>query len=864
VVFAIFVCSLVVLTGWAGQISLGQLAIGAISACVAGRLAQHGHNFFYCMAAAAIVGVLIAVALGIPALRIRGPFLAVTTLAFAVATGSYIVNHQYFPWLVPDQTKDIPRPILFNKFDLTSEYSIYYVVLFALVLTMAIVWRLRTSRTGRTLLAVRDNSRAAQSYGISPIRAQLTAFAVSGFVCGIAGALFAYQQQRLSTSLLDPSSDITVFAVAVIGGLASLPGALLGASYLTWVNYSSFTKQVLSRLFASAIGVLAILLFVPGGLGGALYSLRDRLLRLVARRRELHVPSLLADSLQLEETEIMPVAIHESLSAQEALLVVSGLEVSYGKAQVLFGVDLHVERGEILALLGTNGAGKSTVLSAISGLVRPQAGQISFDGQDTTHVTPQAALEAGIVLVPGGKAVFPTLTVAEHLRLAGWIYEKSDPQHVAAATERGLEIFPILRERRDQKAGNLSGGEQQMLALAQALIAKPKLLMIDELSLGLAPVIVEQLLEIVRAIHEGGTTIVLVEQSVNVAVSLAQRAIFLEKGTVRFSGPTDELLERGDIMRAVFLGAAAGQGRDNGGVELDKRPFVAACEHCGHEHGVALEVKDLAVRFGGIQAVDGVSFEVRAGQILGLIGPNGAGKTTVLDLISGYLAPTVGRVWLQGEDVTQLSPDVRSWKGLGRSFQDARLFATLTVREAIAAALERHVPVRDALAAFVLSPAVKISEREVDARVDELVELMGLEAFADKFVGELSTGSRRIVDLACVLAHGPSVLLLDEPSSGIAQREAEALGPVLLDVRDRTGAAIVIIEHDIPLISSISDELIALEVGRPIARGAPDEVLSDPQVVAGYLGGSDVAVQRSGARKSAPAKRAAKKRAATK
>src|SRR5205823_12497609 len=132
----------------------------------------------------------------------------------------------------------------------------------------------------------------------------------------------------------------------------------------------------------------------------------------------------------------------------------------------------------------------------------------------------------------------------------------------------------------------------------------------------------------------------------------------------------------------------------------------------------------------------------------------------------------------------------------------------------------------------------KSSDRHVDGRVDERVELMGLGAFADKFVGELSTGSRRIVDLACVLAHEPSVLLLDEPSSGIAQREAEALGPVLLDVRDRTGAAIVVIEHDIPLISSISDELIALEVGRTIARGTPDEVLSDPQVVAGYLGGS--------------------------
>ena len=383
-----------------------------------------------------------------------------------------------------------------------------------------------------------------------------------------------------------------------------------------------------------------------------------------------------------------------------------------------------------------------------------------------------------------------------------------------------------------------------MLTLGQAFIAKPKLLMIDELSLGLAPMIVEQLLDIVRAIHESGTTIVLVEQSVNVAVSLAQRAIFLEKGTVRFSGPTDELLERGDILRAVFPRCRRrARRRRRSRTPAPVRRCVRALR--ARARG-GPEVSDLAVRFGRHpsrrrRVVRGAR---RAGPRL--IGPNGAGKTTVLDLISGYLAPTAGRVWLQGEDVTQLAPDVRSWKGAG-PFLPGRA----AVRHSHSARshrhrLERHVPVR-ALAAFVLSPAVKISEREVDAEVDELIELMRLEAYADKFVGELSTGSRRIVDLACVLAHGPSVLLLDEPSSGIAQRETEALGPVLLDVRDRTGAAIVVIEHDIPLISSISDELIAMEAGRPIARGRPDEVLSDPQVVAGYLGGSDVAVQRSGA-----------------
>ncbi|MEY2589126.1 MAG: hypothetical protein QOJ67_1110, partial [Acidimicrobiaceae bacterium] len=276
------------------------------------------------------------------------------------------------------------------------------------------------------------------------------------------------------------------------------------------------------------------------------------------------------------------------------------------------------------------------------------------------------------------------------------------------------------------------------------------------------------------------------------------------------------------------------------------RHFGTACIECGHTHELALELRGIEASFGGIRAVDDVSIEVHQGQIVGMIGPNGAGKTTVLDIISGFVTPNSGTIWLQGTDVTPLPPEQRARLGLGRSFQDARLFPSMTVRDTIATAYERHVAVPDPLAAFLLSPAVKVSEREVDAEVDRLIELMRLEAYADKFVGELSTGTRRIVDLACILAHKPSVLLLDEPSSGIAQRETEALAPVLLDIREKTGAALIIIEHDMPLITTISDELVALELGAVVARGEPQAVVSDPRVIEGYLGTSDAAINRSG------------------
>jgi len=253
------------------------------------------------------------------------------------------------------------------------------------------------------------------------------------------------------------------------------------------------------------------------------------------------------------------------------------------------------------------------------------------------------------------------------------------------------------------------------------------------------------------------------------------------------------------------------------------------------------------VRFGGIRAVDDVSFSVSPGEIVGIIGPNGAGKTTLYDLISGFTAKGGGAVLLDGHDISGLTPDRRARRGLGRSFQDARLFPALTVEEAIKVSLERWLAVTDPINAMLRLPAQQDTEAMAQWYVDLLIDLLGIESFRTKFIHELSTGSRRVVDLACVLALRPSVVLLDEPSSGIAQRETEALGPLLLRIRDHLGASMVIIEHDMPLITSVSDRLVALDQGRVVTIGAPDEVLHHPDVIASYLGGSPEIIQRSGA-----------------
>jgi ABC-type branched-subunit amino acid transport system ATPase component len=238
------------------------------------------------------------------------------------------------------------------------------------------------------------------------------------------------------------------------------------------------------------------------------------------------------------------------------VIEVSDVSFSYGRLQVLFDVSLSVAPGEALALLGTNGAGKSTLLRVVSGLEAPSSGRVRFGGDDITGVPAERLVERGLVLICGGRAVFRDMTVDENLELQALTVRRR-PDWVRSRREHVLELFPRLGERLHQLAGSMSGGEQQQLALAKALLLGPSVLCIDELSLGLAPIVVQELMEIVARINATGVAVVLVEQSLNIASTLCTRALFMEKGEVRFEGRPSDLLERDDLARAVFLGGAA-------------------------------------------------------------------------------------------------------------------------------------------------------------------------------------------------------------------------------------------------------------------------------------------------------------------
>jgi len=575
-IFLMVAVSATVLTGWAGQLSLGQYAFVAIGAYLTAYYGQ-SLGFFPSVGLGTLWGVVVAIVIGIPALRVRGLYLAIITLGFALAVSGYVLLtprlNTYFSGFgsrLEPPVIDIP---LIGRFDLATDKDAYYYMCFvALLVVIAIVSHLRRTGIGRSLIAVRDNDNNAAAYTVAPTRAKLIAFGISGGVAAFAGGLFAAQNATMLPDYFVPAESIRVLSVAVVGGLASVMGAIIGTIVIVALPLVfSDTDQL--QLFASGVGMLILILYVPGGLISVIDSGRDQLLAYVARR--------------------------------------TGWEPKRGR-----------DATATVAALSTR-----------------------------------------------------------------------DRSHEAAAA-------PPLR------------------------------------------------------------------------------------------------------------------------------------------------TEDVKVAFGGRYAVNGVSIEVRSGEVVGLIGTNGAGKTTLMNAVSGFVKAS-GTIELFGTRIDRMPSYRRSRLGMGRAFQNARIFGGLSVRETIMVALEARQ--RSLLVPSMLSlPPSPWSERTKRKQAAEIIAYLGLDRYADNLLSELSTGSRRIVELGALLALDTRLMLLDEPTAGVAQKETEAFGPLIKAIQQDLGSSILIIEHDMPMVMSISDRVYCLEAGAVIAEGSPEQVRNDAAVIASYLGTDERAIQRSG------------------
>jgi ABC-type branched-subunit amino acid transport system ATPase component/branched-subunit amino acid ABC-type transport system permease component len=551
---AIIFLSFTVVVGMGGMVSLSQATFVTMSGLIAGLLLAHGAPFAIALVAGVFAAVLAGVIVAVPALRIGGLALALATLALGL-----LGDEVLFAWtpLSNDPLGWQVTPPSLGFINLSDYRSMAYFLFVVLLLVVWVVRNLQRSATGRKIQAVRSSGAAASMSGTSPFVAKFTIFAVSAGIAGLGGVLLATVNQNVTNQSTPSALGLTWLAVVVLFGVRRAAGAVVAGLVIamspTLIGYVTSSTLVPQMLFG--LGAIGLAQNPDGALADFARNgrrLRERRRRSAARRQTQRDRSLLASTDDMSSPTDAPtqpdVATADAIPAEvsEPGLAVRGVSASYGSVAVLYNISLNVRPGKVLALLGANGAGKSTLCSVLSGGHPMSHGRLFLDGVELTGYPGYRRAREGMLVAPESRGIFPTLTVDENLSV--WLQTKQD-------RDAAYVQFPALARRRKLAAGSLSGGEQQMLTLATVVVRPPRVLIIDEPTLGLAPLIGDQVMAVIARLAESGVSVLLVEEKSRRALEIASTVALLQLGRIVWTGLRADV--DADQVMSTYLGTAA-------------------------------------------------------------------------------------------------------------------------------------------------------------------------------------------------------------------------------------------------------------------------------------------------------------------
>ncbi|MCW2543819.1 MAG: putative transporter ATPase and permease protein [Frankiales bacterium] len=579
--FIVVGLSVGIVTGLGGQLSLGQFALAAVGAIASFQVSRRTGNFFESFVYAGLASAAVSVLIGIPALRIKGLLLTVTTLSFALVMPNYLLQQDF----LLGSGKDPGRPIVFGK-ALETGHSYYYIGLVTVLVALLIARNVRTGGLGRRLVAVRDNEDAARSFTVPAAAVKLQGFALAGFLAGLGGAMYGHSLSLISATSFPTNVSLDVVKMAVIGGLGLLTGPVIGAVFVEGVTFLPLDS---AGLAATAFGQLLIIMYLPGGLGSLVAPVRDRLANLLARRAGVDVDAVYAAERGFSSQQAvggaapqLHVGRRRRATPAGSLLEAHGLRKSFGGVRAVRGVSFEVRPGETLGLIGPNGAGKTTTFELLAGFTRVDAGTVRYGGQDITRLGPEARGRLGLIRSFQDAGLFPTLTVLECVQLS---LERVQPTRLVPSLLglRGAEKRKLrqaeelvawmgLDRYRSSQIQELSTGTRRITEIACLVALQPQLLLLDEPSSGVAQKETEALSRlIVRLKDELGLTLIIIEHDIPMIMSLSDRIICMADGEVIAAGTPEEVRKDPAVVTAYLGGSMTAIERSSGGTKSTKK-----------------------------------------------------------------------------------------------------------------------------------------------------------------------------------------------------------------------------------------------------------------------------------------------------